>query len=84
MTDLERIQEIEKEIETLEKSYAEECARMYNEPDFDIYDKKWIKKVNKLASKYADLFLPLKEEHDELRVRENRREELVRKNKYRM
>ena len=75
MTDEEKIALVEKEIEAIEMSYAEACVELTKEKGFDEYLPKWQKKIDKLAHKYALLLVPLKEEHDELRILINEKKE---------
>ncbi len=80
--DVERIKEVEYQMQKLEEAYGKECAELYKQRGFDMYAPKWNKKIEKLAKKYADLLTPLKLEHDDLRIRLNTEEEIRRKAKY--
>ena len=80
---LERLREIEKRVEQLEEAYAEELAELSKSRGFDVYEKKWDKKMEQLAQKYADLIYPLKSEHDELRAEVNKDAEMRRKKQFR-
>ena len=44
MTDKERLAEVEKEIESAQRAYAEECAELFKQKGYDSYAKKWQKK----------------------------------------
>ena len=79
---LKEIQTIEEEIESLEEGYAQECFLLTQKKGFDSYKNKWRKKIDALAEKYADLILPLKHRHDEIRAQIADIEEEERKKKY--
>ena len=80
--DVERIKEIERQMQDIEEAYGKECADLYKQKGFDIYAPKWVNKIVKLAKKYAELLSPLKIEHDEIRERLNIEEEERRKKQY--
>jgi len=79
---LKQIALVEEEIKSLEKGYADECVELYKQKGFDLYKPKWAKKIEKVAGKYADLIIPLKDKYNELRKQANRLEEEERKKKY--
>lgn len=80
---LNEIKEIEEELESLEEGYANECAVLAKKPGFDSYANKWRKKIDVIAEKYAELMIPLRERHEELRREAIRIDEENRKKKYR-
>ena len=82
ISDVERIKEIERQMQDIEEAYGKECADLYKQKGFDIYAPKWVNKIEKLAKKYAELLSPLKIEHDEIRERLNIEEEERRKKQY--
>lgn len=82
MSDLERIKELEYQIDNIQAAYAKEISKIYNSKGFDLYAPKWDNKIKKCASKYADLILPLKMEHEELRLKVIEEDEIIRKKKY--
>ena len=80
--DVERIKEIERQMQDIEEAYGKECADLYKQKGFDIYAPKWVNKIEKLAKKYAEQLSTIKIEHDEIRERLNIEEEERRKKQY--
>ena len=82
MTDEEKLERVNKDIDDAQRAYAEECAKLANQPGFDQYSKKWQKKIDKIADKYSRILYPLQVEHEEIRERLNDAEEENRKKQY--
>ncbi len=82
MTDRERLEEVEQDLNRLQKAWAQELAEMSKKRGFDMYAPKWEKKMQALANKYADLIYPLKAEQNRLADKLNDEEEAARRNKY--
>ena len=61
-----QIQNVENEIDVLQKSWAEEVANLSKKPNFDPYSKKGQKILNQVAEKYVDLVSDAEDRHDEL------------------
>lgn len=80
--DVEKIKELEYQINKIQDAYGKDCAQLYKQPGFDIYSAKSKKKVDELATKYAKLLYPLQKEHSVIRERLNIEEEERRKKKY--
>ena len=80
--ELERVREIEIQINHIQQACAEELAELYKKDGFDEYKPKWQRKISNIAKKYANLLAPLEIEHDELRDIINKKVEEQRKKKY--
>lgn len=67
MSEIEqKIKELEDLIEQYNKEYVAECLSIVQDPNYDIYNKKQNAKIDKIANKYAELLLPVKQELNEL------------------
>ena len=80
--DYQQLKFLQSRIELMQQEYAYEIAELTKKRGFDSYSEKWQGKMERIASKYADLILPLKEEHDELADKINKAEEEKRKSQY--
>ena len=72
MTILERLKEIDREIErldedraNLQKYWAEEIKAEMDKPKFDMYSRKGEKALLKISNKYAPLFVDIDDKKDE-------------------
>ena len=65
---LEEIRKLEENIETARKAYEDDCLELFKQPGFDIYKRKWDKKLEKLAEKHAPLLAELVDKHKELKL----------------
>lgn len=79
---LKEIKNVEQEITNAEEAFSKECVDVYKSEGYDDSLKKWQKKIDNIASKYAKIIAPLKDKHDELREKYNTLEEENRKKKY--
>lgn len=82
MTDEKRLEELDKNIQRLLKAYAEDYISITKQKGFDKYSKKWKKKLENVADKYAKYIVPLKDEYNELCDEINRKAEEERKKKF--
>ena len=79
---LKQISLVEEEVKRAETDYANECVELTKCKGFDLELKKWKRKVDKIANKYADIIIELKRRYNELRDLANEKEEEIRKSKY--
>lgn len=82
MTDEERMADIEKHMERLEKAYVDDFLKVTQEKGYDEYSEKWNKKLHAVARKYARYMVPLKEEYNAICDRLDQKAEEERKKKY--
>ena len=79
---LNRVNQIKQEIDDYIKQYADECVVLFQTKGFDQYKAKWQKKIRKIADKYAEFIVPLKDEHNKLCEEIEIKQEEIRKSKY--
>lgn len=77
-----RIAELEGIIKKIEWAYVEEGRKLVEETKFDPDKERDMKKLVKIADKYLDLLIPLREELMDLQQKEQEKKEIERKRKY--